>query len=1022
MPFIVDQVHGSSDAPASSITEDLPITPQVDDIIYAILTNDGGATTIASTGYTSIGTQAANQGIRQAHLYKVSDGTETQITFTGANDDWIWDIYILRKVDVSGTPYVAAAREDWATANFRDSQALDATTAGNGALVFYSWGQDTATTTNSYFWINPSDAHVTSSQYNAVGGINAIVAHRTLPVAGNVPTIRAYTPLATDGGNHWVVAWKDVDAATNTPNMQWQYTGMLDVVRMGGNLGRLTEIDFSGATTFTATGVASTDVWTATGWTPVDGTQIFFRSVTGGGTNVVATTTRYIVRDSSGATFKITNAITTGGVPGTAIDITADVTASTAVVQTTTITEPDTIAATIDGLSVSDLCGTFSTAATLSGLSTYTAESIASTVNTSGSWVGCSINRASSIDMSGGKILCVDWSTDANWTTARIGSKGAIVVLSDGTNWVAYQLAKKSAAGNNVRSQTYIHLGSATALDSSGSINLAAVTNIGMMYHRAGSSATSNTIIFRCIALLKKGTVIGGCALSPANSYNMRDAAGAGFEHVFSNSGVAQSIDRISYQVSNGTNPTYWDSTNASQENPDTYVAASRTRRLWNVGSNQTEIEFYPCQYCTIKAVSTILAGKNAQGIKFNASSSASATVNMQAATISNKTFTNAGNIDLTSVNFSSCPQVDGGSATYTSCVFSGSTATGSSALKLVDGGKALDCSFTKGSETYAIEISGNGPVAIDLSRASGAVFSGYTNDLNITGTTGTVTITLALGQSVPTYVTAGATVVFDQPTVSANITITGAVSGSRLLVRNVTTDTTIYNDIATGYSESYQDGTTFTDGDEYLVVATYVSGTAAKLESVYSGIASASGFTVVVAQEDDTVYNTWSIDGSALTGITFNTTSIDVDLDGSIDPLVLWAEVYARYVWSIHQSSGILTLIDAMHANDAANYLFSNAVVINNGSATPVRVGGDGFARRSDGGSLFGSGNIQIDNGAGAIGIPVGSAVLPGDITAIGAEVATRSQAGELHADVRWVNDVAVDGTGTEGDPWGPA
>jgi len=26
------------------------------------------------------------------------------------------------------------------------------------------------------------------------------------------------------------------------------------------------------------------------------------------------------------------------------------------------------------------------------------------------------------------------------------------------------------------------------------------------------------------------------------------------------------------------------------------------------------------------------------------------------------------------------------------------------------------------------------------------------------------------------------------------------------------------------------------------------------------------------------------------------------------------------------------------------------------------------------------------------------------------------------LHADVRWVNDVAVDGTGTEGDPWGPA
>jgi hypothetical protein len=47
---------------------------------------------------------------------------------------------------------------------------------------------------------------------------------------------------------------------------------------------------------------------------------------------------------------------------------------------------------------------------------------------------------------------------------------------------------------------------------------------------------------------------------------------------------------------------------------------------------------------------------------------------------------------------------------------------------------------------------------------------------------------------------------------------------------------------------------------------------------------------------------------------------------------------------------------------------------------------------------------------------------VLPADIIAIGDEVATRSQAGDLHADVRWVNNVDVTGTGQVGDEWGPA
>jgi hypothetical protein len=68
-------------------------------------------------------------------------------------------------------------------------------------------------------------------------------------------------------------------------------------------------------------------------------------------------------------------------------------------------------------------------------------------------------------------------------------------------------------------------------------------------------------------------------------------------------------------------------------------------------------------------------------------------------------------------------------------------------------------CDFTKNTETYALELTAAG--AYDLSDST---FTGYTNPLYISATTGTVTITLAAGNVEPGYVSDGATVVFDLP------------------------------------------------------------------------------------------------------------------------------------------------------------------------------------------------------------------------------------------------------------------
>lgn len=98
---------------------------------------------------------------------------------------------------------------------------------------------------------------------------------------------------------------------------------------------------------------------------------------------------------------------------------------------------------------------------------------------------------------------------------------------------------------------------------------------------------------------------------------------------------------------------------------------------------------------------------------------------------------------------------IDGKSGTFDGCTFASSKGTGS-AILITAGASVTNCSFLKGSETYAIEMDVAG--AYNLSETT---FSGYTKDLNVTAGSGTVTIILVASDNIPTFDTAGATVVF---------------------------------------------------------------------------------------------------------------------------------------------------------------------------------------------------------------------------------------------------------------------
>lgn len=296
------------------------------------------------------------------------------------------------------------------------------------------------------------------------------------------------------------------------------------------------------------------------------------------------------------------------------------------------------------------------------------------------------------------------------------------------------------------------------------------------------------------------------------------------------------------------------------------------------------------------------------------------------------------------------------GAYTYFNGVLNGATGAPSFAGGQANIGAANTYTFTSASSTVSLT-----PIA-----ASTYVFTGaHTGTMDLRNATAfAITVQVPLGTVTSTVGNTGGVITVTNPAITGTATVSGAVANSRILIRNTTTSAIIFDAIATGYSNVYVEGTDFTTGQTYSVTVTHVD----KLEIVYTGTVSASGFTVTVAQLADTVYVAKGFNGSLFTGINFNTGTIDLDLDGSVDPVVLWGETYARYKYQTTLSAGIRTLIGAMFAKDLANFTFSSAVVFNNLSATPVQIGGDGYAARADGLSMFGTGSIRIDNSTGVL------------------------------------------------------
>lgn len=255
-------------------------------------------------------------------------------------------------------------------------------------------------------------------------------------------------------------------------------------------------------------------------------------------------------------------------------------------------------------------------------------------------------------------------------------------------------------------------------------------------------------------------------------------------------------------------------------------------------------------------------------------------------------------------------------------------------------------------------------------------------------------------------------------------ITAPGLVAGSRVQLFNVSTGTELLNAVLA--ADGLQQAAVWQADATVRLRAEH----ATKLPLQTLGVLTSSGLAYLDVQSDDTVYSGNGIDGATVTEFTPDGPNVQVDIN---DPDGV-TSVQRLYAWMQHyqttQAGIASTFFGAVSAIDSASYIIDQALAdihLDNVGTTPVRVVG-GYLSRRDGSTIIAatSGSIQMDPGRAYVAPVAAGLATAAQVSAVAAALpaAVRAdlQAAVLPVNVARVNGLAVDGAGTDADPWGPA
>jgi hypothetical protein len=476
-------------------------------------------------------------------------------------------------------------------------------------------------------------------------------------------------------------------------------------------------------------------------------------------------------------------------------------------------------------------------------------------------------------------------------------------------------------------------------LSSSTAVNLTQINRVAILHHRNGSSATSNSIYIRNFAAIDTLYVTGGGTNSPIDLAATPEATTM-LRNAYR--GTTQGIGQVQLKQpvqigTGGINLTNFKATATSYELPLPYNE-SAGRYEWRL-PNRAGLTIEAGASDVIDFSAAIVRSNDPQPFTISAASNAAATYSFSGAAIVGWDVTWKNTVVCDSANFSDCGVITANAATFNNCSITDSRST-THALLMGNGGQVTNCRFTKGAESYAINIPTDGDFYL-----TDTTFTGYTTAINVSATTATVTIHLSLTQVQPTYITAGATVVFQRPTVYANAYVTGFSANSRVIVYNVTTNTEVYNGkpAGTSWTLAYVDGSPFTNGDVVEVYHTYFDTVAndTTLRSKTSTAVTSTGWSVLVTEVNDDVYSTfvssYAVVPSTITEFSHDPVNLQIDFNDTNDQWYAH-RMYAWYVYTVW-NVGERRFFTEVTTVDAANINIGSVVLDNSRANTAYQM-----------------------------------------------------------------------------------
>ena len=194
-------------------------------------------------------------------------------------------------------------------------------------------------------------------------------------------------------------------------------------------------------------------------------------------------------------------------------------------------------------------------------------------------------------------------------------------------------------------------------------------------------------------------------------------------------------------------------------------------------------------------------------------------------------------------------------------------------------------------------------------------------------------------------------------------VSVTGMVAGSTLRVYNTTTSAQVINEVVSGtsYTASYAEGVGYSIGDVLDLRVAKID----KLEFTTSVVVTATGWSSLISQEDNAVYNTYGKDGSTITSISWDSGNMQFDFNDA-DNNIDGSDIGAWYYYFITTATGISEAFGALswtQVNKITNTTSKVAVTFDNIKTSPLQIN-NCWIDRDDGVSVISptSNSIQIN------------------------------------------------------------